>query len=105
MKRRILVPKPLKIVVSCSHTSMKRLSILLATLLLAAVALLPALASLDSEAPKDVEFTYARIRYHMTPDAIFVREVPWHHDYPYGDEAFPTFLKEVTHINTGSKAF
>jgi hypothetical protein len=84
---------------------MKRLSIVLATLLLAAVALLPALASLDSEAPKDVEFTYARIRYHMTPDAVFVREVPWHHDYPYGDEAFPTFLKEVTHINTGSKAF
>ena len=32
---------------------------------------------------------------HMTPDAIFQREVPWHHDYPYGDETFPGFVKEV----------
>src|SRR5215472_15860871 len=64
------------------------------------------LSRLSSDAPmRDPEFVYARIRYHMTPDAIFVREVPWHHDYPYGDEAFPTFLKEVSHVNTGSKAF
>jgi hypothetical protein len=41
----------------------------------------------------------------MTPDAIFVREVPWHHDYPFGDELFPTFVKEVTTVRTESEAF
>jgi hypothetical protein len=41
----------------------------------------------------------------MTPDAIYVREVPWHHDYPFGDEAFPTFLKEVSRIHTASNAY
>jgi hypothetical protein len=56
-------------------------------------------ASLDSPA-KETEFAYARIRYHMTRDAIFVREVPWHHDYPFGDETFPTFVKGVTGIHT-----
>jgi len=67
--------------------------------------MIPAIASFDSEPPKDVEFTYARIRYHMTSDALWQREVPWHHDYPYGDEAFPTFVKEVTRIHTASNAY
>jgi len=84
---------------------MKRTLTGLAILLLSVVSLLPAVASLDSQPPKDVEFTYARIRYHMTPDAIFVREVPWHHDYPFGDETFPTFLKEVSRVHTDSKAY
>jgi uncharacterized protein DUF4159 len=61
-------------------------------------------AALDSTA-KETEFAYARIRYHMTPDAIFVREVPWHHDYPFGDETFPTFVKEVTGINTQHESY
>jgi hypothetical protein len=84
---------------------MKRVIIGLAAVILGTIALLPAIASLDSEPPKDAEFTYARIRFHMTPDAIYVREVPWHHDYPYGDEAFPAFLKEVTHVHTAHNAF
>jgi hypothetical protein len=86
---------------------MKGLLIGVASLSLAVLALLPAVASFDSEPPKDAEFTYARIRYHMTPEAMYEqrREVPWHHDYPYGDEAFPTFLKEVTHIHTASNAY
>jgi hypothetical protein len=41
----------------------------------------------------------------MTRDAFFVRELPWHHDYPFGDETFPTFLKEVTGIHTKSDSF
>lgn len=61
-------------------------------------------ASSDSPS-KDTEFTYARIRYHMTRDAVFVREVPWHHDYPFGDEIFPTFVKEVTGVNTKSDSY
>src|SRR5437870_1200259 len=84
---------------------MKRFWIGLAACVLAVLALLPALASLDSGPPKDAEFTYARIRYHMTPEYIYNRETPWHHDYPYGDEAFPTFLKEATGLHTASNAY
>jgi len=73
-------------------------------ILLVTIAFLPAVTSSDS-AKEDNEFTYARIRYHMTDDAIFVREVPWHHDYPFGDEAFPAFLKEVTRVHTQSSAY
>jgi hypothetical protein len=71
------------------------------------LSLFPAVAAFDSEPPKDAEFTYARIRYHMTPEAAWEqrREVPWHHDYPYGDETFPTFLKEVTQVHTASTAY
>ena len=74
-------------------------------LLLGIVSVLPAVTSLDSSPPKDAEFTYARIRYHMTPDAIFVREVPWHHDYPFGDETFPSFVKEVSRVHTEAAAY
>jgi len=73
-------------------------------ILLVTIAFLPAVTSSDS-AKEDNEFTYARIRYHMTDDAIFVREVPWHHDYPFGDEAFPAFLKEVTRVHTQTSAY
>src|SRR5436305_15263242 len=55
--------------------------------------------------PKDSEFVYARIRYHMTPDALGVREVPWHHDYPYSDETFPTVLAEVTNVKTSATSY
>jgi hypothetical protein len=60
-------------------------------------------ASTDSGDPP--EFTYARIRYHMTREAMYVREVPWHHDYPFGDELFPTFVKGVTGIDARSDAY
>ena len=87
--------------------SMKRFQLGLITLLLGVVSMVPASASFDSEPPKDAEFTWVRVRYHMTPEAVFEqrREVPWHHDYPYSDEAFPTFVKEVTHIHTASNAY
>src|SRR6266436_4730370 len=55
--------------------------------------------------PKDSEFVYARLRYHMTSDAWMVREVPWHHDYPYSDETFPTVLGEVTNVKTSATSF
>lgn len=55
--------------------------------------------------PKDSEFVYARVRYHLTGDAWQVREVPWHHDYPYGDEMFPTVLSEVTNIRTSRDSY
>ncbi len=55
--------------------------------------------------PQDSEFVYARIRYHMTPNAFMMNELPWHHDYPYGDEAFPTVLAEVTKIKTSPTSY
>lgn len=55
--------------------------------------------------PRDSEFVYARIRYHMTADALFVREAPWHHDYPYSDQTFPTVVGEVTNIKTSPSSF
>src|SRR5437016_2668949 len=55
--------------------------------------------------PQDSEFVYARIRYHMTSNAWMVREVPWHHDYPYADETFPRVLGEVTNIRTSPTSF
>ena len=60
---------------------------------------------LSDAPPRDAEFVYARIRYHMTRDAWRVREVPWHHDYPYGDETLPTILGEVTNIKTNRTAY
>jgi len=84
---------------------MKRLRLGLTILSLCAVTILPAAATLDSDPPKDVEFTYARIRYHMTLDGAFVHEAPWHHDYPYGDEMFPTFLKEVSLTHTSPRSY
>jgi hypothetical protein len=78
----------------------------LAALLLGVLSLVPAAASFDSDPPKDVEFTYARIRYHMTTAALYEqRELPWHHDYPEGDETFPTFVKEVTNVHTARNAY
>lgn len=61
--------------------------------------------TLSDPPPKDSEFIYARVRYHLTADAWQVREVPWHHDYPYGDEMFPTVLREVTNIKTSPTSF
>src|SRR5437868_2537683 len=83
---------------------MKRpLLLTLGGLFVSSVLFLPKLSS--DAPPRDSEFTYARIRYHMTSDAWRVREVPWHHDYPFGDEAFPAFLKEVSNIHTASNAY
>jgi hypothetical protein len=79
-------------------------------LLLTAVGLLVSLilflpSILSDAPPKDSEFVYARVRYHLTADAWRVHEVPWHHDYPYSDETFPTVLGEVTNIKTSPTSF
>jgi hypothetical protein len=41
----------------------------------------------------------------MTGDAWRVRELPWHHDYPYSDEMFPKVLSEVSNIKTGPTSY
>jgi hypothetical protein len=48
-------------------------------------------------------FVYARIRYHMLPYGRI--EVPWHHDYPYGDELFPSFIKQRTNVDANHEAY
>jgi hypothetical protein len=83
---------------------MRRYLLLTVVALTTTAGLLISVAAIDAP-PRDSEFVYARIRYHMTPEAIFVREVPWHHDYPYGDEAMLTVLKEVTGIHTRPDAY
>jgi len=78
--------------------------LIFSVVVIAGIALFPVSAKPDPPS-QDNEFVYARIRYHMTPEAIFVREVPWHHDYPYGDQMFPTVVAEVTNIKTSSVAY
>lgn len=61
--------------------------------------------SVSRDSPKDSEFVYARIRYHLTPDGYRVHEVPWHHDYDFSDRTFPGIVSEVTTIHSGREAF
>src|SRR5437867_11581366 len=61
--------------------------------------------SLSDAPPQDSEFVYARIRYHMSPNAFFMREAPSHHDYPYGDAALPTHPGEESRDRTGSTPY
>lgn len=81
----------------------RALSLTATALLLSSIFFLP--KSSSDAPPQDSEFVYARIRYHLTADAWFVREVPWHHDYPYSDETFPTVLGEVTNIKTSPTSY
>ena len=80
---------------------MRRLVLIIAVLVVSLIEFLP--ATLSSGPPTDSEFIYARIRYHMTSD--WHGEVPWHHDYPYGDETFPTVLAEATNIRTARTSY
>jgi len=84
---------------------MRRRLLFTATGLLLSLFLFLATSSSDSPRQPTPEFVYARIRYHLTPNAWMVHEVPWHHDYPYADETFPTVLGEVTNVNTNSTAY
>lgn len=61
----------------------------------------------DLPTPRQIEhtgFVYARVRYHMQPFG-FMREVPWHHDYPDGDTMFPTSLGRLTMTDTDFNSF
>jgi len=55
--------------------------------------------------PKDSEFVYARIRYHLTLDGQFVYETPWHHDYPDSDSLFPKILAEITGVRSNGDSY
>jgi hypothetical protein len=68
------------------------------------IAVFATLAISDSP-PADVEFTFARVQFNMSFDAAFIREAPWHHDYPYSEDLFLTMLREVTSVNTDREAY
>jgi len=61
--------------------------------------------NLSEAIPKNSEFVYARIRYHLTPEGYRVHEIPWHHDYPYSDRTFPDILSEVSGVKTTSDSY
>jgi len=41
----------------------------------------------------------------MTFDGARMREVAWHHDYPFSDEMFPSVLAEVTNVKSSNTAY
>ena len=60
----------------------------------------------STNSPKtEPEFTYMRIRYHMTYGGARMHEVAWHHDFPYSDEMFPSVLAETTNIKSNNSAY
>ena len=51
-------------------------------------------------------FVYARIRYHaFSWWREGTNEIPWHHDYPDGDNMFPVSLDRLTKVHTAEQAF
>jgi len=63
-----------------------------------------ALWATDTDGKHETGFVYARIRYHF-PLYDRHREVPWHHDYPFGDELFTTFMERISMVHTNREAF
>lgn len=78
---------------------MKKL--LIALVLVAALAV-PALSDGEDES---AEFVFARVQFNMTFEALFDREAPWHHDYPYAEDLYLGFVEEFTGIHTSQSAY
>src|SRR5262245_34238384 len=83
---------------------MNRRPLLLAALFGFVLTFLPQKSSSDGP-HSNPELVYARIRYHMTPEGMRMGELPWHHDYPFGDEMFPGVLGEVSTVKTDRSAY
>jgi hypothetical protein len=65
---------------------------------------LGAFGASDASDKEQSTFVYGRIRYHIMPYR-YNRELPWHHDYPYGDEMFPDFVQRVSNVNTTRQSY
>ena len=65
---------------------------------------LGAFGASDTSDKEQSTFIYGRIRYHLQPYSS-IRELPWHHDYPYGDEMFPDFVQRVSNVNTTRESY
>lgn len=52
------------------------------------------------------EFTFARVQFTMIPSWVFdYKEAPWHHDYPFAEDLYLSFLKEVTGVHTTRESY
>ena len=51
------------------------------------------------------EFVFARVQFNMNFDALFQREAPWHHDYPYSEDFFLGVVRELTVIHASREAY
>jgi hypothetical protein len=77
---------------------------------LLAVIVFAALFSMEavSDAPtkSDSEFTFARVQFTMNPRWVFdYREAPWHHDYPFAEDLYLSFLREVTRVQATKESY
>jgi hypothetical protein len=61
-------------------------------------------ATSDVEHPES-EFVFARVQFNMTLDALFEREAPWHHDYPYSEDFYLGMIQELTAIHTSHESY
>src|SRR5439155_10042621 len=77
---------------------------LLALVILAAGFSLKAVSDVPAKA--DSEFTFARVEFRMNSRWIFdYREAPWHHDYPFAEDLYLSFLKEVTDVHATRESY
>ena len=52
------------------------------------------------------EFTFARVQFTMNPRWVYdYREAPWHHDYPFAEDLYLSFIKEVTGVDTSKDSY
>ena len=51
------------------------------------------------------EFVFARVQFNMDFEAVFEREAPWHHDYPYSEDFFLGIVRELTAVHTSPEAY
>jgi len=52
------------------------------------------------------EFIFARVQFHMNPRWVYdYREEPWHHDYPFAEDLYLSFIKEVTGVDTSKDSY
>ena len=75
---------------------------LLLSLVLVAALVVPALSDGEDEY---AEFVFVRVQFNMTFEALFDREAPWHHDYPYAEDLYLGIVEEFTGVHTSQSAY
>ena len=77
---------------------------LLAVLVLAVLFSMEAVS--DAPTKSDSEFTFARVQFTMNPRWVFdYREAPWHHYYPFAEDLYLSFLREVTRVQASKESY
>ena len=76
--------------------------------LVALIAFIGVFASLgisDTPSKESSEFIFARVQFNMSYEAIFEREAPWHHDYPYAEDLYLGMIREITGVYTSQESY